>query len=205
MMLKNNNINSVLNNLSYNKIFNNNFKKFNKLTQFKLILNNINIKLKPSYFYKLFLHGILKKLFKTKKLKSKLKYKRKLQKTILHINRTSLTLKSNRVYRYKIITGIGLKNNWIGIGEGKNKLFKNSYTQAMNASKKSIYNLNFNCNDYKNFKYKGCKFKILNMEANRNNIKIYDNIFNLHGGKKKKLISYSSKTPINVLRSLLSF
>ncbi|UVC46367.1 ribosomal protein S5 (apicoplast) [Theileria orientalis] len=199
MILKINKINSILTNILYTKHFYN----FN-INTFKHEKNIINCFLQKNHYFKIFLYDSLHKTIK-KRLKRKAKNKKKLQKIILNINRTSLTLKTARVYRYRLITGIGLGNKWVGIGQGKNKLFKDSYAGSLNTAKKNIYNLNFNCNDYKYLKYKGCKFRYLNMSENKNNLQIYNNISKLSGDKKIKLISYSSKTPINILKSLINF
>ncbi|UVC53078.1 ribosomal protein S5 (apicoplast) [Theileria orientalis] len=199
MILKINKINSILTNTLYTK----NFYNLN-INKYKYKKNFLNCFLQQNYYFKVFLYSSLQKIIK-RRLKHKLKNKKKLQKIILNVNRTSLTLKTARVYRYRLITGIGLGNKWVGIGEGKNKLFKDSYAGSLNTAKKNIYNLNFNCNDYKYLKYKGCKFRYLNMSENKNNLQIYNNISKLSGNKKIKLISYSSKTPINVLKSLTNF
>nr|AXX76204.1 ribosomal protein S5 [Babesia duncani] len=126
--------------------------------------------------------------------------------TLILINKiNSLTLESGRVSNYKIITGIGIKQGWIGIGENKSRIKVDAYSRSLYNSYKCIYNLNFICDDYKKFKYKNCKFSILNKIENKNNLKIYNNIMELINIKKPKFISYSSKNPVNILKSILYY
>ncbi|EAN30399.1 hypothetical protein TpMuguga_05g00013 (apicoplast) [Theileria parva strain Muguga] len=193
ILLKNqkNNINNIYLDNYDNNIYTN---TKNYTPDMRIYKNNI---------FKLICPFSKKILYNKTKLKKPFYKKKIVQKIILKIHRTSLTLKRSRVFRYKIITCVGTNRQWVGIGEGKNRLFKRSYSKSVNTAKQNVYNLNFECNDYKQLKYKGCTFKALNMTENRKNLKMYDNLIKVSGYQKIKLVSYSSKTSINVLKSIL--
>lgn len=129
----------------------------------------------------------------------------KTHKLILALQRTTLTLKTNRITNFKITTGIGTGQKWVGIGEGTSTLFKKSYTKALTNAQKHIYNLQFTCDDYKCLKYKGNKFKALKRPTNLYNLKTYTNITNLSGDKKIKLITYSRGPARSTIKALLHF
>nr|AZL34665.1 ribosomal protein S5 [Hepatozoon canis] len=122
---------------------------------------------------------------------------------ILYINITSKPTKSNVKKKYSVISSIGNKNNWIGIGISKH----HDMSQAVNISYKNAYNniyyINSNlllCNKFK-------KTKLLIHSTNktfRTSPLLY-NIFRLIGFPiSSKILGVSSNTynVINIIKKL---
>ncbi|EKX71956.1 conserved hypothetical protein (apicoplast) [Theileria equi strain WA] len=128
-----------------------------------------------------------------------------LNQIILLIQKTSITLKTNRLTNFKVITGIGNGTKWVGIGQNKNKLLKTALLRSGDNAYKNIYNLKPVYNDYKNLKYKGSKFKIINKPTNIYNLNTYNNLTKLSGDKKIKLIPIKKGAKINTLKAILKF
>ena len=64
-----------------------------------------------------------------------------IKKKIIQIKRISSTNKKGRIFRYKVIVGIGSKKSWVGVGMAKSTDLIKATTQAYVSACKNIYYL----------------------------------------------------------------
>nr|YP_009170368.1 ribosomal protein S5 [Babesia orientalis]ALE29368.1 ribosomal protein S5 [Babesia orientalis] len=124
---------------------------------------------------------------------------------VLNYNKIFMKRKQKKEMKYDVAIGSGSSRFWVGIGHNTNTSYKNACDNALSQSKRYIYNLQFKSNDYKIFKYKNYKFTLLDKVANKRNFTIYNNLVELSGVKKLKLISYIKAPTKTILRAILHY
>ncbi|EDO05086.1 hypothetical protein BBOV_VI_pgp10 (apicoplast) [Babesia bovis T2Bo] len=192
----------------YKKFFNNhcirNFKISKKKYKCKYSFNLLNSCYSYSYAY--LARYVYRNLYKIKYVNENyIKVNNNINSVILYFNKIFIKKKQKKSMKYDIIMGSGSSKSWVGVGYDKNSIYKNACSSASLQSKKYIYNLKLNPNDYKVFKYKNYKFSILDKSPNKRNFDVYNSLTTLSGIKKLKLVSYTKTSTKTLLKSILYY